>query len=49
MKHHNQKSIWEDRVSLAYTFISLFIIVGSQDRNSNRAGTQTGQEPGDRS
>jgi hypothetical protein len=29
----------EERFYLAYIFISLFIIEGSQDRNSNNAGT----------
>ena len=35
MKHHDQVYL----VYLAYTSISLFIIKGSQDRNSSRAGT----------
>jgi hypothetical protein len=39
MKHHDQKQVREERVYLAYIFIALFIIKGSQDRNSNRAGT----------
>ena len=34
-----QKQVGEERVDLAYTSILLFIIKGSQDRNSNRAGT----------
>jgi hypothetical protein len=39
MKHHAQKQVEEERLYLAYTFISLLIIKGGQDRNSNRAGT----------
>jgi hypothetical protein len=44
MKHHSQKQLGEDRVYLAYTFTSLLIIKGSQDRNSDlgrnlKAGT----------
>ena len=39
MKHHDQKQIGEEKVYLAYTSTSLFIIKGSQDRNSSRAGT----------
>jgi hypothetical protein len=35
MKHHDQKG----KDDSAYTSTSLFIIKGSQDRNSNRAGT----------
>jgi hypothetical protein len=37
-KHHDQKQVGEERVCLAYTPISLFII-GCQDRNSHRART----------
>jgi hypothetical protein len=32
-----KKHMGEETVYLAYTSISLFIIEGSQDRNSNRA------------
>jgi hypothetical protein len=39
MKHHDQKQAGEKRVHLAYTSILLFIIKGSQDRNSNQAET----------
>ena len=39
MKHHGQKQVGEERVYLAYTSISLFIIEGSPDGNSDRAGT----------
>jgi hypothetical protein len=39
MKLHDQKQAGEERVYLAYISTSLFIIKGSQDRNSNRAGT----------
>jgi hypothetical protein len=35
----NEKAIWEEMVYLAYTSTLLFIIEGSQDRNSSRAGT----------
>jgi hypothetical protein len=38
-----KKQIKEERVSLAYTFVSLFITKRSQDSNSNSAGTW-GQE-----
>jgi hypothetical protein len=34
-----EKQVGEERVNSAYTSILLFIIEGSQDRNSNRAGT----------
>ena len=34
-----QKQVGEERVYLAYTSTSLFIIEVSQDRNFNRAGT----------
>jgi hypothetical protein len=38
-KHHDQRAIWgEERVYLVYAFILLFIIEGSQDGNSDRAG-----------
>jgi hypothetical protein len=33
MKHHDQKAIGEERVCLADSSISSFIIEGSQDRN----------------
>ena len=38
MKHHDQSKFGEERVYLAYTSISLFIIEESQDRNLE-AGT----------
>jgi hypothetical protein len=38
-----KKQVVEERVYSAYTFTLLFIIEGSQDRNS------TGQDPGGRS
>ena len=34
-----KKQVGEERVNLAYTCTLLFIIEGSQDRNSHRAGT----------
>jgi hypothetical protein len=34
-----KSQVVEERVYLGYTYILLFIIEGSQDRNSNRAGT----------
>jgi hypothetical protein len=37
-KHHEQKA-WEERIYLVHTYIALVITEGSQDRNSNRAGT----------
>ena len=39
MKHHDHKQPGEEEIYLAYHSISLFIIKGSQDRNSNRAET----------
>jgi hypothetical protein len=33
------KATWEDRVYLSYSSMSLFIIEGSQNKNSNMAGT----------
>ena len=39
-KHHDQRGVWEERVNLAYASALLFITEGSQDRNSNRAGSQ---------
>ena len=42
IKHHDQKQLGKERVYLAYTSTSLFIIKGSQDRNSTMA------EPGGR-
>jgi hypothetical protein len=39
VKHHDLKQVGEERVYLAYTSVLLFIIEGSQDRNSSRAGT----------
>ena len=44
LKLQDQKQLGEERVCLAYTSTALFIIEGSQDRNSNRAGTWS-QEP----
>ena len=38
IEHHDQKQVEEERVYLAYTYTSLFIIEGGQDRNSSRAG-----------
>ena len=38
-KHHSQTHVGEERAYLTYTFILQFIIKGSQDKNSNRAGT----------
>jgi hypothetical protein len=35
LKHHDQKQLGEDTVYLAYFCTSLFIIEGSQGRNSN--------------
>lgn len=34
-----KKQVGEEIIYLAYTSISVFIIKGSQDRNSNMAGT----------
>ena len=39
IKHHDQTQVGEERVYLAYTSTSMFIIKGSQDRNSKRTGT----------
>ena len=39
MKHCDQRHLGEKSVYLAYTFRSLFIMGGSQDRSSNRAET----------
>ena len=41
MKHDqkSKKQVREKRVYLVYSSISLFYIEGSQDRNSNRAGS----------
>jgi hypothetical protein len=39
MKYHDQKQGGEEKVYLPYTSRALFIIKGSQDRNSNMAGT----------
>lgn len=39
MKQHQQKQVWEEGLHLAWIFLSLFFIEGSQGRNSNRAGT----------
>jgi hypothetical protein len=41
MKYHDQNARWEKRVFWLTlpTSISLFILKGSQDRNSNKAGT----------
>lgn len=49
LKLHDRKQLGEERVYFAYSSGSLFIIKRNQKRNSNRAGTQTGQEPGHRS
>lgn len=38
MKHYDQKHIGDERVYLAYTSKSPFIIEESQDRNHNRVG-----------
>jgi hypothetical protein len=38
VKHWDQKASWGGRVYLADTSLSSFIIEGSQDRNSNKAG-----------
>jgi hypothetical protein len=38
-KHHDERASWEERIYSAYTSTWLFITKGSQDRNSNRAGT----------
>ena len=38
-KPHDQKQLVEERVYLAYNFISLLITIEIQDRNSNRTGT----------
>jgi hypothetical protein len=43
-----KKQVGEERVDSAYTSTLLFITKGSQDRNSYRAGTHTGQELRDR-
>jgi hypothetical protein len=37
IKHHDQKQVGKERVYLAFTCMSYFIIEESQDRNSNRA------------
>ena len=39
MKYHDLEQVGEKRVYLAYSFISLFITEGSQDKNSSRVGT----------
>jgi hypothetical protein len=39
MKLLDQKKAGEERVYLAYTSTSQFLIKGSQDRNSHMAGT----------
>lgn len=39
MKHHDHKQPGEEEIYLAYHSISVFIIEGSQDRNSNKTGT----------
>lgn len=38
-KHHQHSNLGEKRVYLAHSFTSLFIIEGTQDRNSNRTET----------
>jgi hypothetical protein len=37
MKHHDQTQLGDQRVYLAYTSTSLFIIERSQDRHSDKA------------
>jgi hypothetical protein len=39
MKHYDQKQVGEERDYLAYISMSLFVIEGSQDMNSNSSGT----------
>ena len=39
MKQHDQKQVGEERVYLVYVFMALSVMEGSQDRNSNMAGT----------
>jgi hypothetical protein len=39
MNYHDHKQLEEERIYLAYTSTSVFIIEGSQDKNSSRAGT----------
>jgi hypothetical protein len=39
MKHYGPKQHGEERVYLVYTSTSQFIIKGSQETDSNRAGT----------
>ena len=39
IKHHSQMQLEEERIYLAYTSISLFIIKGGQGRDSERART----------
>ena len=39
MKSHQHSNLGEKRVYLVHNFTSLFIIEGTQDRNSNRTGT----------
>jgi hypothetical protein len=40
LKYHGKKQLGEERVYIYfYDYIPLFIIVGSQGRNSNRAET----------
>ena len=39
IKQHDQKQVGEKGVYLTNTSIALFIVEGSQDRNSNRVGT----------
>jgi hypothetical protein len=39
MNHRDQKQVGEEKVYLAHTSTSLFIIEGSQHKNSHRVGT----------
>jgi hypothetical protein len=39
IKYHDKKQVGERKVYLLYTFVSMFVTTGNQDRNSNRAGT----------
>ena len=44
MKHHDQEQLGDQQANFAYTFISLFIIQGSQDRHSNGLNLQAGSD-----
>ena len=41
MKHDDQKASWKDKVYMTYTSGLLFIIEGSQDKNSNLVGPRS--------